>query len=75
MNLSTFLLACLGQLFLFLGTFFGILIITATPIYQIPARLRALRDKALGRTAVDADAEPAAAPGPVAREPRPRALP
>ncbi len=29
---------------------FGILIITATPVYQIPARLAALRDKALGRT-------------------------
>ncbi|GAB3023161.1 DNA translocase FtsK [Nocardioides flavus (ex Wang et al. 2016)] len=29
---------------------FGILIITATPVYQIPVRLAALRDKALGRT-------------------------
>ena len=29
---------------------FGILIITATPVYQVPARLAALRDKALGRT-------------------------
>lgn len=29
---------------------FGVLIITATPVYQIPARLAALRDKALGRT-------------------------
>ena len=33
---------------------FGILIITATPVYQIPARLAGLRDKALGRTAPDA---------------------
>ena len=33
---------------------FGILIITATPVYQIPARLAALRDKALGRTPPDA---------------------
>jgi S-DNA-T family DNA segregation ATPase FtsK/SpoIIIE len=32
---------------------FGILIITATPVYQIPVRLAALRDKALGRTPVD----------------------
>jgi S-DNA-T family DNA segregation ATPase FtsK/SpoIIIE len=32
---------------------FGILIITATPVYQIPARLAALRDKALGRTPVE----------------------
>ena len=33
---------------------FGILIITATPVYQIPARLAALRDKALGRTPAEA---------------------
>ena len=30
---------------------FGVLIITATPVYQIPVRLAALRDQALGRTA------------------------
>jgi S-DNA-T family DNA segregation ATPase FtsK/SpoIIIE len=29
---------------------FGVLIITATPVYQIPARLAAARDKLLGRT-------------------------
>ncbi len=29
---------------------FGVLIISATPVYQVPARLAALRDKALGRT-------------------------
>ena len=29
---------------------FGVLIITATPVYQVPARLAELRDKALGRT-------------------------
>ncbi|WP_175539712.1 FtsK/SpoIIIE family DNA translocase [Nocardioides exalbidus] len=32
---------------------FGILIITATPVYQIPVKLAALRDKALGRTSVE----------------------
>ncbi len=41
---------------------FGILIITATPVYQVPGRLAALRDKALGRTAdageTAADEEP-----------------
>lgn len=39
---------------------FGVLIITATPVYQIPVKLGALRDKALGRTPVDeaADEEP-----------------
>src|SRR5215207_3908901 len=36
---------------------FGVLIITATPVYQIPVRLAALRDKALGRTPVDAEPE------------------
>ena len=34
---------------------FGVLIITATPIYQIPARLSGLRDKALGRTTQPGD--------------------
>ncbi|CUR60244.1 DNA translocase ftsK [metagenome] len=29
---------------------FGVLIITATPVYQIPVKLAELRDKALGRT-------------------------
>jgi S-DNA-T family DNA segregation ATPase FtsK/SpoIIIE len=32
---------------------FGVLIITATPVYQIPVKLAAVRDKALGRTAAD----------------------
>ncbi len=42
-------------------TVFGVLIITATPVYQVPVKLAALRDKALGRTPVDgaaADDEP-----------------
>ena len=40
---------------------FGVLIITATPVYQVPVRLAELRDKALGRTPADearADDEP-----------------
>ena len=36
---------------------FGVLVITGTPVYQIPERLKGLRDKALGRTT---DAETAA---------------
>ncbi|MBD8869846.1 FtsK/SpoIIIE family DNA translocase [Nocardioides donggukensis] len=36
---------------------FGILVITATPVYQIPARLAAARDRLLGRRAEDPDAE------------------
>ncbi len=36
---------------------FGVLIITATPVYQIPARLAALRDKALGRAPAEPGAE------------------
>ena len=42
--------------------FFGVLVITATPVYQVPARLGALRDRALGRRAHrrrgDDDGEP-----------------
>lgn len=43
---------------------FGVLIITATPVYQIPDRLGALRDKALGRTPAtdEPDADEAARP-------------
>ncbi|MGN0064039.1 MAG: DNA translocase FtsK 4TM domain-containing protein [Nocardioides sp.] len=37
-------------------SFFGTLIITATPLYQVPVKLNALLDQMLGRTAsVDAD--------------------
>jgi len=37
---------------------FGVLIITATPVYQVPVRLTELRDKALGRTpAVEAEGD------------------
>ncbi len=43
---------------LVLLTFFGLLVVTATPVYQIPARLAAARDKVLGRTPVDPDAVP-----------------
>jgi S-DNA-T family DNA segregation ATPase FtsK/SpoIIIE len=43
--------------------FFGLLVVTATPVYQIPARLATVRDRLLGRTPADPDAvpEPAAA--------------
>jgi DNA segregation ATPase FtsK/SpoIIIE, S-DNA-T family len=33
--------------------FFGVLIITGTPLYQVPTKLAALRDGLLGRTAAD----------------------
>src|SRR4051812_3436787 len=36
---------------------FGVLVITATPVYQVPARLRALRDRLLGRTGDDDEDE------------------
>ena len=32
---------------------FGVLVITATPVYQIPTRLRELRERVLGRSAVE----------------------
>ena len=35
---------------------FGVLVITATPVYQVPARVRALRDRLLGRSGEDEDA-------------------
>ncbi len=44
---------------LVLVALFGVLVITATPVYQIPRRLAALRDRALGREPAgeeDADA-------------------
>jgi DNA segregation ATPase FtsK/SpoIIIE, S-DNA-T family len=34
---------------------FGLLVITATPVYQVPVKLRALRDRLLGRTPVGED--------------------
>ncbi len=40
--------------------FFGVLIITATPVYQIPARLAAARDKVLGRGRATAPTPPRA---------------
>jgi len=36
---------------------FGILVITATPVYQIPARLAETRDRLLGRTKPESDAD------------------
>ncbi len=42
---------------------FGVLIITATPVYQIPARLADLRDRLLGHDAEDEDGAPRARRG------------
>jgi len=38
---------------LVLMAFFGLLVITATPLYQVPTRLRETRDRILGRTAAE----------------------
>ena len=38
---------------LVLLAFFGVLVITGTPLYKVPARLAETRDRALGRTPVD----------------------
>jgi S-DNA-T family DNA segregation ATPase FtsK/SpoIIIE len=45
---------------LVLLAFFGVLVITATPVYQLPARLGALRDQLLGRhrTVPEGEADP-----------------
>jgi S-DNA-T family DNA segregation ATPase FtsK/SpoIIIE len=42
---------------LLLLTFFGLLVITATPLYRVPERLAELRDHALGRTPAETDAD------------------
>jgi S-DNA-T family DNA segregation ATPase FtsK/SpoIIIE len=47
---------------LVLLTLFGLLVVSATPVYLIPKRLAASRDKMLGRTPADPDAEVAAEP-------------
>ncbi len=52
---------------------FGLLVVTATPLAQVPAGLRALRDKALGRTPPpEPDAEQAPEPLPPLRRRGPR---
>ncbi|MCZ4497476.1 MAG: translocase FtsK [Marmoricola sp.] len=48
---------------------FGVLVVTATPVYQIPVRLATLRDKALGRH-VGNDASESSEPGPRKRRTR-----
>ncbi len=51
---------------------FGILVITATPLYQVPTRLAELRDKLLGRNATkEEEAAPAEEAAPLKRS-RPR---
>src|SRR3954447_11052969 len=42
---------------LLLLAFFGVLVITATPLYKVPARLAELRDRALGRERPDSSEE------------------
>ncbi|HWU31339.1 MAG TPA: DNA translocase FtsK, partial [Marmoricola sp.] len=37
---------------------FGVLVVTATPVYQVPARLRELRERLLGRTPSAEDEDP-----------------
>ncbi len=42
---------------------FGVLVVTGTPVYQVPQRLAALRDRLLGRSAAADDAESPSAAG------------
>jgi DNA segregation ATPase FtsK/SpoIIIE, S-DNA-T family len=55
---------------LVLTALFGVLVLTGTPVYQVPARLRAARDSLLGRKQ-PAEAPPAEDPEPLNRT-RPR---
>ncbi len=41
---------------------FGVLVITGTPVYQVPARLGHLRDRLLGRTPKDSSGTPVGGP-------------
>ncbi len=54
---------------LVLLAFFGILVVTGTPVYQIPERLKALRDKALGQPQPDEAAVEPTVPEAPAPEP------
>ncbi len=57
---------------LLLIAFFGVLVITGTPLYQVPTRLGAARDKLLGRTAPEqSEATPEEGTAPLTRS-RPR---
>jgi S-DNA-T family DNA segregation ATPase FtsK/SpoIIIE len=56
---------------LVLLAFFGLLVITATPLYQVPARLAELRDRLLGRSAAEAEVSPTEDTAPLKRS-RPR---
>jgi S-DNA-T family DNA segregation ATPase FtsK/SpoIIIE len=47
--------------------FFGLLVVTATPVYQVPARLRELGDRIMGRHLPIEEPEAAAAPARRAR--------
>src|SRR3954447_7690377 len=51
---------------------FGVLVITGTPVYQVPARLREQRDRLLGRTAAAEPREQAASETEPLRRSRPR---
>ncbi|MEI2819971.1 MAG: DNA translocase FtsK 4TM domain-containing protein [Marmoricola sp.] len=53
--LSLFPTALVVVPILLLMSFFGLLVITATPIYQIPVKARAFTDAVLGRRAEDED--------------------
>jgi S-DNA-T family DNA segregation ATPase FtsK/SpoIIIE len=57
---------------LVLLAFFGVLVITATPLYQLPSRLAAARDRLLGRTATDEDPDDTEATAPLNRSRRRR---
>ncbi len=53
---------------LLLLALFGLLVVTATPVYQVPTRLRELRDRVLGRqVSGEPEAEPATAKRPRGR--------
>jgi S-DNA-T family DNA segregation ATPase FtsK/SpoIIIE len=54
---------------LVLLSLFGLLVVTATPVYKVPSRLAVLRDKLLGRTASQAGEATGSLDGPPPLEP------
>ena len=57
---------------LVLLAFFGVLVITATPVYQVPTRLAEVRDRLLGRTRPEAEERRGRAHPADPHPPRPR---
>ena len=59
-----------ASLLLLLVAFFGLLVVTATPVAAIPARVRSIRDRLTGKSAEESEADAAEAPAKRKRHPK-----